>query len=100
VLSSVDQLAGSLLLLAQVLLIEQVLDVALAAGQRSAVSEAVLPVVLLAVVSAVGTVLTTVGEPGSAGAGTTPRGERTNPTDLMVIFRRAVVTVMPRSDDG
>jgi hypothetical protein len=26
-----------------------------------------------------------------------PRGERANPTDVMVIFRRAVVTVMPRS---
>jgi ATP-binding cassette subfamily B protein len=61
-LSFVVQLVGSLLLLAQVLLIKQVLDVALAAGQGSAVSEAVLPVVLLAVVSAVGTVLATVGE--------------------------------------
>lgn len=61
VLSLVVQLAGSLLLLAQVLLIKQVLDVALAAGRGSAASDAVLPVVLLVAVSALGTVLATVG---------------------------------------
>ena len=60
-LSFAVQVASSLLLLAQVLLVKRVLDVALAAGSGSAAG-AVVPVVLLAGVSAVGTVLATVGE--------------------------------------